>query len=56
MRNMHRLVQLGRVAILFGLWVREALKRDFVVETKQERIVCTTGAAAIHIFTVRVRI
>ena len=33
------LVRLGRVEILlFGVWAREALKRHFVVETKQERI------------------
>ena len=49
------LVHLGRVAVLlFGVWVREGLKRDFVFETKQDRIVCTTDAAAFHIFMVRV--
>ena len=37
-------------------WLREALKRYFVVETKEERILCTTSAAAIHIFMVRVGI
>ena len=37
-------------------WLREALKRYFVVETKEERILCTTSAAAIHIFMVRVPI
>ena len=41
---------------MFSLWVREALKRDFVVVTNQEHIVCTTGAAAIHIFIVGVSI
>ena len=51
------LVQLGRVAILlFGVWVTEALKRDFVVETKQDCIKYTAGTTAIHIFMVRVRI
>ena len=57
MQHAYGLVQLGRVALqLFGVWVREALKRDFVFETKQERIVCTTSVAAINIFVVRVRI
>ena len=55
-QHAYGLAQLGRVPILlYGIWVREALKRYFVVETKQERIVCTTGAAAIDIFMVRVR-
>ena len=41
---------------MFGVWVKEALKRDFVVEKKQERIVSTAGAVAAHIFMVRDRI
>ena len=46
-------VQLGSVAILlFGVWVREALKRDFVVETMQECIVYTTDTTTVNIFMV----
>ena len=50
------LVQFDRVTLLlFGAWVREALKPDFVLETMEKCSVSyTTGTTAIHIFMVRV--